>query len=56
MIIATIIALLMLFGSLASGTPSDYRSGMIAFFWLPWLIGGLLCGVVALLIKGFSKE
>ena len=56
MIIATIIALLMLFGSLASGAPSNYRSGMIAFFWLPWPIGGLLCGVVALLIKGFSKE
>ena len=56
MIIATMIALLMLFGSLAAGTPSDYRSGMIAFFWLPWPIGGLLCGVVALLIKGFSKE
>ena len=56
MIIATIIALLMLFGSLAAGAPSNYRSGMIAFFWLPWPIGGLLCGVVALLIKGFSKE
>lgn len=56
MIIATMIALLMLFGSLAAGTPSDSRSGMIAFFWLPWPIGGLLCGVVTLLIKGFGKE
>lgn len=56
MIIATMIGLLMLFGSMAAGTPNDYRSGMIAFFWLPWPIGGLLCGIVALLIKGFGKD
>ena len=56
MIIATMIALLILFGSMAAGASNDYRSGSIAFFWLPWPIGGLLCGVVTLLIKGFSKD
>lgn len=55
MIIATAIALLMLFIPLASGS-SEYNSGLIAFFWLPWPIGGLLCGVAALLIKGFGKD
>ena len=56
MIIATAIALLMLFIPLANGGVDDYTSGSIAFFWLPWPIGGLLCGIVSLLIKGFSKE
>lgn len=56
MIVATAIALLMLFIPLASGGANDHASGSIAFFWLPWPIGGLLCGIVSLLIKGFSKE
>lgn len=54
MIIATAIALLMLFIPLASGI-NEYNTGAIAFFWLPWPIGGLLCGIVALLIKGFGE-
>lgn len=54
MIIATAIALLMLFIPLASGS-NEYNSGLIAFFWLPWPIGGLLCGIAALLIKGFGE-
>lgn len=55
MIIATIIALLMLFLPMANGDP-DYRQGAIALFWLPWPIGGMLCGIATLLIKGFDKE
>lgn len=56
MILATAIALLMLFWPMASGNTGDYSSGAVAFFWLPWPIGGLLCGIAALLIKAFGKE
>ena len=52
MIAATIIALLLLFIPLGTG----YSTGAVAFFLLPWPIGGLACGIVTLLIKGFSKE
>lgn len=45
MIIATIAGLVMLF-------VPQYQS---AYFWLAWPIGGLLCGIAALLIKGFAK-
>lgn len=55
MILATAIALLMLFWPMATGTVEDYASGMIAFFWLPLPIGGLLCGIAAMLIKAFGK-
>lgn len=55
MILATAIALLMLFWPMATGTVEDYTSGTIAFFWLPWPIGGLLCGIAAMLIKAFGK-
>lgn len=49
MIIATIIGLVMLFVPLHSYSQS--------LFWLAWPIGGLLCGIVSLLMKGFgSKE
>lgn len=53
MMVATIVALLLLFGSVATGL-DDYSHGLISLFWLPWPIGGLLCGVVALLMKGFG--
>lgn len=56
MILATIIGLLMLFIPLLEGGVENYSSGSIAFFWLPWPIGGLLCGIAALLIKGFSAK
>ena len=55
MIVATIVALLMLFLPTASDNP-DYTSGAITLFWLPWPIGGLLCGIASLLLKGFDKE
>lgn len=55
MITATVIALLMLFGATAAGI-DDYSHGLITVFWLPWPIGGLLCGIATLAIKGFGKE
>lgn len=45
MIIATIAGLVMLF-------IPEYKS---AYFWMAWPIGGLLCAIVALLIRGFAK-
>lgn len=56
MLIATVIALCLLFIPTMQGAGTDYTSGPIALFWLPWPIGGLLCGIVAMLMKGFSKE
>ncbi len=46
MIIATIAGLIMLF-------VPEYQT---PYFWLAWAIGGLLCGVAALLIKAISKS
>ena len=54
MLLATAIALLMLFGGYAAGV-DDYSRGLVSLFWLPWPIGGLLCGIAALTIKGFAK-
>lgn len=45
MVIATIAGLTMLF---VPAYQTDY-------FWLAWVFGGLLCAVVSLLIKGFSR-
>lgn len=53
MICATIIGLMLLFVPLAQGGDAD---AVNRFFWLPWPIGGLLCGIAALLIKGFSND
>lgn len=49
MIVATIIALSLLFIPLGNGSEVD------EFFWLPWPIGGLLCGAVTLILKAFGK-
>lgn len=55
MMVATIIALFMLFvPTIVGGGGHGYEP--VAFFWLPWPIGGLLCGIVALLIKGFASD
>lgn len=58
MIIATIIALLLLF----MGEPIDemdwsdgWRTGQ-GLFWLPWPIGALCCGVAALIIQIFKSH
>lgn len=45
MIVATAIALSLLFWGIASD-----RSFWISFFWLPWMIGALLCGVACIWI------
>ncbi len=55
MIIATVIALCMLLIPTMNGDV-DYTKGPLALFWLPWPIGGLLCGIVSILMKGFSNE
>ncbi len=49
MIVATIIALSMLFVPMGKGDE------VYEFFWLPWLIGGLLCGAVTLILKACGK-
>lgn len=46
MMVATIAGLVMLF------VPTYWTP----LFWLAWPIGGLLCGICATLIKGFSKD
>lgn len=51
MIIATIVGLTLLFVSQAC-----HQDDLAAVFWLPWPIGGLLCGIVSLMIKGFGKQ
>lgn len=51
MLVATIIGLMLLFVPLAHGYDS-----VNTLFWLPWPIGGLLCGIATLLIKGFDDE
>ena len=54
MLLATIVALLLLFVSYAMGV-EDYSQGPITLFWLPWPIGGLLCGIAAVIIKEFGR-
>lgn len=46
MIIATIAGLTMLF-------VPEYQN---EYFWLAWVFGGLLCGICAILMKGFSGD
>lgn len=50
MLIATMIALMLLFLPMANGDETP-----IKLFWLPWPIGGMLCGIAALLMKGFDS-
>lgn len=60
MIVATIVGLLLLFGPLFSGQnidDIDWASGSATYFWLAWPVGGMICGIVALLMNAFgSKE
>ena len=41
MLVATIVALVWLF----MGGPLGMPEGMLGFFWLPWVIGGIMCGI-----------
>ena len=62
MLVATIIALLLLFvplgleGAPSSGMSGWEPSGATLFFWLPWPIGGILCGIACLIIRLVVKE
>ena len=47
MLVATIIALPLMFWATSTG-----NRFWIQFFWIPWMVGGLLCGVAAILIEG----
>ena len=46
MIAATIVALAWLFVSAIAGAPGNWGY----LFWLPWLIGGLSCGIVNVVV------
>lgn len=61
MIASTIVGLALLFIPL--GNPEAWTSGKFeplgttaAWFWLAWVVGGLLCGIVALLMNAFGKD
>lgn len=59
MILATIVALCMLFIPVLSAPDPDAfepEGTPTMFFWLPWVIGGLLCGIASVLIKAFAKD
>lgn len=64
MLIATIIALTWLFlGPSLVGTTWDAIGGghqaadsPVSYFWLPWVIGGILCGIVSILMKAFGRD
>lgn len=46
MIVATIVALTWLFVSAIAGAPGNWGY----LFWLPWVIGGLCCGIVSVVV------
>lgn len=61
MIASTIVGLALLFVPL--GNPEAWSSGdfeplgtTAAWFWLAWVVGGLLCGIAALLMNAFGKN
>lgn len=64
MLVATIVALSWLFmgPSLAGTTWDAIGSGHsvadspVSYFWLPWVIGGILCGIVSIVFKGIDGD
>ncbi|MDO4443253.1 MAG: helix-turn-helix transcriptional regulator [Slackia sp.] len=56
MLIATIAGLAMLFAPIAQGVDPDDVNWAANLFWMAWVIGGLCCGIVALLVNAFVKE
>ena len=59
MIVATIVGLALLFApSLTAPDPDAFKpEGTTAmWFWVAWPVGGLVCGIVALLWEAFGKE
>lgn len=56
MIVATIAGLVMLFWPLAHGVDADDIDWKTNFFWMAWVVGGLCCGIVALLVNAFVED
>lgn len=56
MIIATIAGLVMLFQPIAQGMDPDDVNWTANMFWMAWVIGGLCCGIVALLVNAFVED
>ena len=59
MIAATIVGLALMFAPvLTSPDPSNFKpEGTSAmWFWVAWPVGGMLCGIVALIWEAFGKE
>ena len=50
MLLATAIALPLMFWATSSG-----NTFWTQFFWLPWMVGGILCGVASLIIEAQGK-
>ena len=53
MLAATAIALIILFGGMFGFGP--FGAGEVAFFWVPWPIGGICCGIVAIALNAFHR-
>lgn len=59
MIAATIVGVALLFGpALASPNPDAFepKGTPAMWFWLAWPVGGLICGIVAVLWDAFGKQ
>ena len=64
MLVSTIVALSWLFlGPSFAGTTWDAigsgrqaADSIVGYFWLPWPIGGILCGIVSILMKAFGRD
>ena len=59
MIVATIVGLALLFVPVFSAPSLDTwtpEGSSAMWFWVAWPVGGLLCGVVSVLWKAFSRE
>lgn len=64
MLVATIIALTWLFmGPSLAGTTWDTidaghaaADSPVSYFWLPWMVGGILCAIVTIVIKALDGD
>ena len=59
MLVATIIALTWMFlMPLAFGGTDnvDYENTLAGYFWLPWVIGGIICGIVTVIEETFGSS
>lgn len=52
MLAATIVGLLLLFGGMGWAGNHEDLPFMVRFFWLVWPIGGILCGITTLAMRG----